>query len=56
MLFFETSQLRFSTNTVTKTHYSIRHFMKLSNSATSNPGNCKRIDLLSASEVPKEIK
>lgn len=33
----------------------MRHFMKLLNSATSNPRNCKEISLVSASEVPEEI-
>lgn len=33
----------------------MRHFMKLLNSATSNPRNRKEIRLVSASEVPEEI-
>jgi len=44
----------YSTNMVPKINYSMGHFTKLLNSATSNPGNGIGIHLVSASEVPEE--
>lgn len=49
-LFPETGQFTYSTDMVTKIHHSIRHFMKLLNSATSNPRNqlqrCQRKEII----------